>query len=436
MIRGADEERPPGAARAPRDLLIIAGPLLGLGVFTALLATVAALSQWRTEGALAVAFVAAVAVAAASALVLRRQVKARRAAGEALDSVQTRLSGIIESAMDAIISVDENQRIVLFNAAAEKVFGRDRACVLGQPLALLLPEAARRAHQAHVRRFGETGMTSRRMGDRTVLAGLRASGEEFPIEASISHHDGEGGKLYTVILRDITERVRTDEALRRSREELRELAEASNSVREQEKSHIARELHDELAQALTALKMDLSWMRERLSARAELADKLGSMQSLLDSTVAATRRISADLRPLMLDDLGLVPAVEWLIENFRQRTGIECDLTLATELDLRDPYATAVFRILQESLTNVARHSGATLVEVTLGRSDEEVTLAVCDDGRGFSPADPRKPHSYGLMGLRERAYLLHGDVSVASEPGRGTAIRVRIPLSEALQPT
>ncbi len=377
--------------------------------------------------------VGAAAVLLALVLVYR-QVARREAAEGALHNIETRVTSIVEAAMDAVITVDENQRIVLFNAAAETVFGCPRAEAIGAPLAGFIPGRFRAEHERHIRRFGETGTSSRRMGGQRIVTGLRRSGEEFPIDASISQITENDRKFYTVILRDVTDRVRAEEALRRSKEELRELASAANSVREQEKSRIARELHDELAQALTALKMDASWIAERLPpAEKTLAGKLAVMQAMLDGTVAATRRISADLRPLMLDDLGLVPAAEWLVQNFTERTGIHCELAVgAPDLELAEPYASAVFRILQESLTNVARHAQASLVEVALDREDGAVTLMVRDNGRGFSLDDPRKPNSFGLMGLRERAYLLGGEVEVASERGRGTTIEVRIPIRQA----
>ncbi len=369
--------------------------------------------------------------------VILRDVTERQRAQDLLSQSEARLRSILDSAMDAIITVDESQHIVLFNAAAETVFGCPRDQAIGAPLAWFIPERFRRDHAAHLRHFGETGTSSRRMGAQRIVTGLRRNGEEFPIDASISHVSQNGEKFYTVILRDVTERVRAEEALHRSKEELRELASAANSVREQEKSRIARELHDELAQALTALKMDVSWVRERLPAeQVSIAEKLSAMQQMLDSTVAATRRISADLRPLMLDDLGLMPAAEWLVQNFRQRTGIACELALGVpELELRDPHATAVFRILQESLTNIARHAQASLVEVTLDVEDRAVVLTVHDNGRGFVPEESRKPNSFGLMGLRERAYLLGGEVRIDSGRGRGTTVEVRIPLAQTAEP-
>jgi len=265
------------------------------------------------------------------------------------------------------------------------------------------------------------------------VMGLRRNGEEFPIEASISQTTEQGQRFFTVILRDVTERVRNEEELRHSREELRQFAVAANSVREQEKSRIARELHDELGQALTALKIDVGWLKERLAASGgEVGLKLSNMQVLLDGTVAAARRISADLRPLMLDDLGLVAACDWLVNNFTERTGIACELAMSgEELDLPDPYATALFRVLQESLTNVARHAEASLVEVTLERDGTHVMLTVRDNGKGFSTGDPRKPNSFGLLGLRERAYLLGGQSRISSEPGKGTTVELQLPFGQ-----
>ena len=342
------------------------------------------------------------------------------------------IGGIIDSAMDAIIIIDAQQRIMIFNDAAEQVFGRSRSGVLGQRLELLMPTRFHQAHQQHVEHFGATSTTARRMGGKTVLIGLRANGEEFPIEASISHFGKGEQKLFTVILRDVTLRVQAEEALRRSQQELREFAAAANQLREQEQRRIARELHDELAQALTGLKMDVAWIKNKLSGPpAAVVEKLNAMEVLLDSTVAATRRIASDLRPMMLDDLGLVPAAEWLAQQFTARNGIPCELAIANaELDLSDLLATTVYRLLQESLTNIAKHAHASRVEITLARHASVLVMSVHDDGVGYSLQDPRKPNAYGLIGMRERVHLLGGTLHINSVPGLGTTIEIHLPAS------
>jgi len=368
--------------------------------------------------------------------VILRDVAERVQAERLLARSEARLRGILDSAMDAIITIDSRQHIVLFNRAAEDVFGCPRDQAIGAPLAWFIPERFRHAHAGLVAKFGGTGASSRRMGAQRIVVGLRRSGEEFPIDASISHIVEEGEHFYTVILRDVTERTRAERELRESKEEIRNLALTASSVREQEKSRIARELHDELGQALTALKIDVGWLRGNLGdAREAVLAKLGAMQVLLDGTVAAARRISSDLRPLMLDDLGLVAACEWLAHNFQQRTGVACELVLGSgELDLADPYATAVFRVLQESLTNIAKHAEATQVEATLERGEGTVILTVRDNGRGFRTSEPRKEGSYGLVGLRERAFLLGGDIRIESEPGKGTYVEMRMPMDEPVE--
>lgn len=337
-----------------------------------------------------------------------------------------RLAALLDSAMDGIITVDESQCIVMYNRAAEKIFGWSSEQALGQPLGALMPERFRVGHQAHLLRFSATGVTSRRMGDGTVIHGLRASGEEFPMDASISQLDTGQGKLYTVILRDVTERVR-------AQEERIAFAAAINVAREEEKTRVARELHDELAQSMTALKMDTIWVLENIpSPTAAVTAKLTEMLAMVDGMVASTRRIAADLRPLMLDDLGLVPAIEWLAQNFGRRTGVDCVLKIEEDVELHEPYATAVFRIVQESLANVAKHAGASRVEVIIERSPGAVVLQVRDDGQGFVPDAPRKPYSLGLMGLRERTQLLKGTIRIDSQPGQGTCIEVHIPVAES----
>jgi len=349
----------------------------------------------------------------------------------ALDASQARLAAIVDSAMDAIITVDESQQIVLFNRAAEQVFRCTRREAIGASLDRFIPARFRGAHRGHIEGFGRTGVTSRRMGDITTLWALRpGSGEEFPIEASISQAAQEGRRFYTVILRDITLRKRAEDALKESQRELRELSARVLEAREEEKAHIARELHDELGQLLTALKMDLGWVRERLPAGVEMASRVNEMGVLLDRTVSATRRISADLRPLMLDDLGLADAAAWLVDDFAKRSGVTCKVDIAEELpDLSKAVATAVYRAVQESLTNIARHAGARSAWVVLAVEDDALYVEVEDDGRGIAPEDLAKARSVGLKGMRERIAFLGGTLEIARAPRGGTRLRLRVPL-------
>ena len=234
--------------------------------------------------------------------------------------------------------------------------------------------------------------------------------------------------------REVEERVRAERALQASREELREIAAISASAREAEQRRIARELHDELAQTLATLKNDLEWLLDHVPQDdAPLARKIAAMHALARGAVTATRRIASDLRPLMLDDLGFAAAMQWLVEDFRHRHGMACTLRVEPgELQLDEPYATAVFRIAQEALANVARHAAASSATVELVYRNETIALTIRDDGAGFDPGAPRKSGSFGLVGLRERAYLVGGTLRIDTTLGVGTTVEVDIPVASA----
>jgi len=342
-----------------------------------------------------------------------------------------RFRSIIESAMDAIVTTDHDGRILMFNRAAELAFGCAAAQVVGQPIDMLLPARFRSAHQTNMRAFAHTGLANKRMGGQRLVLALRANGEEFPIEASISQVLVGGERYLTVILRDVSARVRAEQELAAAHEEIRQLSLAMQTAREQEQARVARELHDELGQALTALKMDVAWLQGNLGAdRARLAERTQAMSAQLDSTVAATRRIASNLRPLILGDLGLEAALEWLVGDFTRRHGVACTLRVALDCAaLADPAASALYRIVQEGLTNIARHAAATAAGVHLYRSDDTVMLTLKDNGRGFDPEAQPPEGSYGRKGIHERVYLLGGHVALTSTPGRGTVLEVALPL-------
>ena len=362
----------------------------------------------------------------------------RKNAEQGLRESQARFAGIVDSAMDAIISIDETQRVVLFNTAAERMFGCAAAEAFGQPLDRFIPAPLREAHRAHVLAFGATGATSRAMGKLRDLTALRAGGQEFPIEASISQTEVDKAKLFTVILRDITKRKAAEEALNRSEEQLRALATRLQQAREEEAMRIARELHDQLGRCLTAMKMDVDGIERVLtgggteaSFRA-LIERANRMNRTLDETVHTVRRISAELRPGVLDDLGLAAAIEWQARDFQGRSGLSCVVRVPEEdLPLSRDQATALFRIFQESLTNVARHAHATKVWVNLTEEQDSVVLEIEDNGVGISPARLTERHSLGLLGMRERVAVFGGEIEFAGMPGQGTAVVVRMPVLE-----
>jgi signal transduction histidine kinase len=235
----------------------------------------------------------------------------------------------------------------------------------------------------------------------------------------------------TALVREIAERKVIEENLRKAEERLRAFAARVESVREDERSHIAREVHDELGQALTGLKMDLSSLEKRLprELREEAAGKITSISSVVDTTIQSVRRISSALRPQVLDDVGLIEALKWQARDFQVRTGIRCIVDLpAEEPVLERAQATAAFRVLQEALANVARHAGATRVDIGLRVDGDHFILKIADNGRGAAEGALRSPKSLGLLGMRERAYLLGGKVDIEGKVGKGTTVTLSIP--------
>ena len=230
---------------------------------------------------------------------------------------------------------------------------------------------------------------------------------------------------------EIAERERAEEQFKASLDQLRALAARLQSVREEERTSIAREIHDELGQACTAIKMDLALIGRRTTKRqTHLRAKADSASRLVDDMIVTLRRIASELRPRTLDDLGLTAALESQAQEFEARTGIHCRVALPEEpLTLDDERSTAIFRIFQESLTNVARHAHATRVEARLERKADQLIFQVRDNGRGFDPAEAKARKSLGLVGMQERALMLNGELQVEGVPGAGTTMTLRIPL-------
>ena len=231
-----------------------------------------------------------------------------------------------------------------------------------------------------------------------------------------------------------TERLAAEGELGRSREELRDLSRHVQAAQEEERIRIAREIHDELGQSLTALKMDVSLLRKAAAAEDASSERWDGVLSLVDSTIRSVQRISTELRPGVLDDLGLTAAIEWQTQQFQRRTGIRCTLTVTPPEVLADQLtSTALFRIVQETLTNVARHAEAQRVSIQLSRSDHTLVLRISDDGKGISEHSLTRSESLGLIGMRERAHLLRGTLEIRGIPNSGTTVEVKLPILEEI---
>lgn len=238
---------------------------------------------------------------------------------------------------------------------------------------------------------------------------------------------GKPERIYGT-LQDITERKQTELALVESRQLLRELSRHQKTLLEEERKHIAREIHDELGQRLTALKMDISLLRLSFGKDPLLLEKLEEMRTLAEGTISVVRHIASNLRPSALD-LGLVPAIEWLAQDLESHSDICCRLDFDNEeISMNDTQATAVFRVVQESLTNVARHAKASEVVISLRNGNGQLQLQIRDDGCGFDPVAVTQSRGFGLFGMRERTLGLGGKLRIDSVPAQGTTVSIEFP--------
>lgn len=343
---------------------------------------------------------------------------------EELNALKQRFQAIFELSPNAIW-ITEGETIVFANRACFSLFGaRGGDHLLGKSIyELLRPES----HVAVRQQVDQAlaGNTSATIEERIA----RLDGSTRDIEIAVAALPDHGQTTVQMVITDITQRKADAMALARSQLELRSLSASLAEAREEERRRIARELHDELGQRLSALKMELSTLG--LAPGYGTQDgRIASMLEMLDETVASVRRIAADLRPLMLDDLGLNAAIEWLARDAARRMGIEVAVRLCENDPLIGGRASiALYRMVQEALTNVARHARATDVRIELRPSGDELVLTIKDNGVGFPNPTSRRDGSFGLLGIRERAYMLGGNLELDNPPGGGARITVRLPI-------
>ncbi len=326
---------------------------------------------------------------------------------------------------DAIIVHDCDFNIVRANKAAEVI----RETSLFQEITMKCREQFMGGHD---RRF--SALPHPEPVSPSVMEMFDAEGNRYLEVHTIPRLDDQNRMTGVIqIIRDITERKQAEEAIRTSEEHLRNLTAYIQKVSEIERTNIAREVHDELGQALTVLKIDLSWIRKRLMQdQMPVIEKIDAMSKIIDKTIITVKKISTDLRPGLLDDLGLSAAIEWQSEEFEKRTGIHCSIMIEPkEITFDRDRNTALFRILQETLTNIARHAEAAEVAISLYVKDGQIQMTVQDNGRGIRDEELASPQSFGLMGMRERAIMFGGNTVIQGVPGRGTTVTVKIPAED-----
>lgn len=366
-----------------------------------------------------------------------------------------RLALLLESTGDGIFGVDLDGRCIFANRAAARMLGHAVEDLLGRNMHALIHHSHADGdpypdHCCPIFRAFRSGASCRI--DSDVL--WRADGTSFPAEYSSNPivEDGEvRGAVVTFL--DISDRKRAErllqeangalearvasrtQALSAALEELRRLSAHAHSVREQERTRIAREIHDEFGSLLVGLRLDVAWLRARLADRPEMSTKCRAMSRTIETAVENVGRIITDLRPSLLDHQGLAAALEWLCSEFARTTEITCRSRIALDdAEFPDALSTTLFRIVQELLSNVARHAAATRVTIDVARHDDALAIVVDDNGRGATDAAFEAATSYGVLGMRERAGHFGGTIAIASVPGRGTRVTVRVPVPVAVE--
>lgn len=358
---------------------------------------------------------------------LHRQQCRIREAGWELVRTEARFHRLLDGIRDyAIASLDKTGAVVHWMPGAQRITGYSAEEVLGRSYLQFFrwDDAIRLGLETALAMARDTGRFEWETWHR------KRDGEPFWANSVITPLEQANGELtgYALITRDITERRRAEERLRASESKLRELSVYLQSVREEERTRIAREIHDELGQSLSFLKMGLAWLKSEVPERA--TETVTQLNQTLESSVRSIRRIAADLRPSVLDELGIAAAIEWQAEAFTGQTGIQCSLSAdRSRLELDKEAETALFRILQESLTNILRHAQAKRVDVLLASDDVSVTLEIHDDGCGISEETLSGSAGLGILGMRERALSVGGSLEIGLHPEGGTRVRVTLPV-------
>jgi len=347
-------------------------------------------------------------------------------AGETSCASEPSVSDILEALPFYVMLVDEHHHILQANGAVRAHLGLEPDDIVGGYCPMVIHGLDEPWYACPLEEAADTGQAVEREAF-DEKSGRWIKSAIYPLGPPTE----DGSRIYFHTVNDISDRKEAEEQLLASREQLRELSQFLESVREEERAKMAREIHDELGQSLTALKFHLSWLSKRFPQELEqLSERTRSMGELIDGAIQTVQRLSAELRPGVLDDLGLIDAIQWQAQQFSKRTDIKTRFTATPDdLSLDRERSTAFFRICQEALTNVVRHAQATRVTISLKRVRDRAVLKIRDNGNGIEESEIRGPRAFGLMGMSERAGFFGGEVKIRGVPGKGTSVTVSIPL-------
>jgi two-component system sensor histidine kinase UhpB len=359
---------------------------------------------------------------------LALEINERKRAEKSLKQKNLELNSLINNIPDMAWLKDADSNYIIVNEAFGSVVGKDPEYLVNKTCDVC---------------FGRNQAKKFKQDDQKVIKSKKqiiieesltdSKKNKLLLESIISPIFSKSGNIAgTVgIARNITERKKIEQQLENSEKKLRDLTRHLQNIIEQERANIAREMHDELGQLITAMKMDIVWMKNQLpEEQKNLVEKLQSMADLTDTTINTVKRMSAELRPGVLDDLGLIAAMEWHINDFQKRTGIQCNWNFESgDIIVDEDRTTAVYRILQESLTNIVRHARASRVRIDLKKVENTIRLRITDNGIGITPEKISDPGSYGLIGINERTISFGGEMKITGKKGKGTTVLITIPL-------
>lgn len=344
------------------------------------------------------------------------------------------LLSFIESALDGVIIADASRQIVLVNNKVERMFGYPAKQLLDKSIDILLPPRPCTEQGRRIDRFAPTRVHGRRI--KLGLKGVHASGEHLSLNVSVSRVTVHGEPFLALIVHSSAAERSAIEARRRAIRpaELRKWAASSQLANEVEKRRFSKKLYDDIGQRLSVLKLDLDWLENSLpNTSAGVPARVAQMQGLLDNVITMTKSMASALRPPLLDDFGLLPAVEWMAENFQKKTSITCSVqSNGVALKLGDAIDSAIFRVIQEALANIEKHSGASHTRIAFSRSGSQLDVMIQDDGIGMAGGSENKTGCYGLITMQERIFVLGGTISIGNTKPHGVLIHASVPIESA----